>query len=97
MPHYKVSLCSIDTDTAFVVGVFSWPTEKVNIWLPRSGVQSMRSRISVEVVLWWGGVFGDDDQVRFGEEVVEYSARVLGAVLDEMRGLFQGCSVLLIP
>ena len=56
----------------------------------------MRSRISVEVVLWLGGGFVDDDQVRFGEDVVEYSARVLGAVLDEMRGRFQGCSVLLI-
>ena len=44
-----------------------------------------------------GGGFVDDDQVCFGEDVVEYSARVLGAVLDEMRGLFQGCSVLLIP
>ena len=38
-----------------------------------------------------GGVFGDDDQVCFIEDVVEYNARVLGAVLDEMRGRFQGC------
>ena len=30
------------------------------------------------------GGFVDDDQVCFGEDVVEYSARVLGAVLDEM-------------
>ena len=41
--------------------------------------------------------FVDDDQVCFSEDVVEYSARVLGAVLDVMRGRFQGCSVLLIP
>ena len=44
-----------------------------------------------------GFVAVDDDQVCFGEDVVEYSARVLGAVLDEMRGPFQRCSVLLIP
>ena len=31
-----------------------------------------------------GGGFVDDDQVCFGEDVVEYSARGLGAVLDEM-------------
>ena len=71
----------------------------MKILLPRPGVQSMRARISVELVLWWGGGFVvvDDDQVRFGEDVVEYSARVLGAVLDVMRGRFQGWGVLLIP
>ena len=31
-----------------------------------------------------GGGFFDADQVYFGEDVVGYSARVLGAVLDEM-------------
>ena len=42
-------------DTAVEVGLFSWHTEKVNICLlPKPGVQSMRSRISVEVVLWRG-------------------------------------------
>ena len=41
-------------DTAVVVGVFSWPTEKVTVWLPRSGVKSMRAKMTVEEELWWG-------------------------------------------
>ena len=56
MPHYKVSLCPYwYMDTAVVVEVFSWPTEKVSILLTRSGVQSMWARMSVEEELWWGG------------------------------------------
>ena len=36
------------------------------------------------------GGFVDDDQVGFGEDVVEYSARGLGAALDVMRGGSRG-------
>ena len=61
-------------DTAVVVGVFSCHTEEVNIFGKGPGVQSMRSRILVEVAL-----------LRWVSDVVEFSARVLGAVAVKIK------------
>ena len=71
-------------DTAVEVGLFSWHTEKVNICLlPKPGVEHEVQDFSGGGAVEGGGFF-DADQVYFGEDVVGYSARVLGAVLDEM-------------
>ena len=81
MPHYKVSLCPYGyMDTAVVVGMFSWPTESeyfaAEAWGREHEVQDFSGGGAVEV----GGFVVVDDQFCFGEDVVEYSTRVLGAV-----------------